>query len=378
MFIRILSNARKHILRSGWIGFASVFVMALAFLVASIFAGLAFIANLNIQNIESKSNVLVFFNVGMENDVVSRLQTKWQTLEDVKEITYLTEDQAYATYAEYTSRILPEIYKVLNEFEEKKLPSSLEIKLSKLDNIKELQKTIQADIDEELKKLVILKLDEQEEILNEGEASTETETTNSETAAAEEVQTEDDSTATDRSELTTVDLYAEDTRYKHGEEAGDVPISLIVDAENLSKQKDVFFQLRIAGIGTMGLLMIFVVIFVFMTTEFRLFNQKEEIGVMQLVGGSLLFIRSPYVLEGGFYGFAGAVISMLFIGGLYFALFVANQSSSFAQYIYAQFGQLPWPQFTPAGWLAMFAGLAATGFLLGAVSSYMSIRRYIR
>lgn len=376
MFIRILSNARKHILRSSWIGFASVFVMALAFLVASIFAGLAFIANLNIQNIESKSNVLVFFNVGMDIEVVNRLEEKWGTLEDVKEITYLTEEQAYSTYAEYTSRILPEIYKVLNEFEEKKLPSSLEIKLSKLDNIKELQSAIQADIDSELRSLVILKLDEQSNLVDKNESEVAVIEDGSE--AEQTIPEANESVASETDQITVVDLYASDVRYKYAEEPGDVPIALIVDAENLSKQKDVFFQLRIAGIGTMGLLMIFVVIFVFMTTEFRLFNQKEEIGVMQLVGGSLLFIRSPYVLEGGFYGFAGAVISMLFIGGLYFALFIANQSSSFAQYIYAQFGQLPWPQFTPAGWLAMFAGLALSGFLLGAISSYMSIRRYIR
>lgn len=372
MFIRILSNARKHIVRSGWIGFASVFVMTLAFLVASIFAGLAFIANLNIQNIESKSNVLVFFNVGMDQEVIQRLQSKWDTLEDVNNISYLSEEQAYSTYAEYTSRLLPEIYKVLNEFEEKKLPSSLEIKLSRLDNIRDLQKAIQSDIEEELKRLVILEL--------ETGADTDNTTQAVETTAETENIVDEVTAQTEKeiNSLTVVDLYARDTRYKYSEEPGDIPISLVVDAENLSKQKDVFFQLRIAGIATMSLLMLFVVIFVFMTTEFRLFNQKEEIGVMQLVGGSLFFIRSPYVIEGGFYGLMGALLSMFIVGGLYVALFVLNQSSSFSQYIYAQFGQLPWPQFTPAGWAALIGGLAVTGFLLGAVSSYMSIRRYIR
>lgn len=376
MFIRILSNARKHIVRSGWIGFASVFVMTLAFLVASIFAGLAFIANLNIQNIESKSNVLVFFNVGMDQEVIQRLQSKWDTLEDVNNISYLSEEQAYSTYAEYTSRLLPEIYKVLNEFEEKKLPSSLEIKLSKLDNIKDLQKTIQADIEEELKRLVILELETE----TDNEDTTQTDDAAVETVNETESLDNEVTAQTDEeiNSLTVVDLYASDTRYKYGEEPGDVPISLVVDAENLSKQKDVFFQLRIAGIATMSLLMLFVVIFVFMTTEFRLFNQKEEIGVMQLVGGSLFFIRSPYVIEGGFYGLLGAILSMLIIGGLYVGLFVLNQSSSFSQYIYAQFGQLPWPQFTPAGWTVLIGGLAISGFLLGAISSYLSIRRYIR
>lgn len=369
MFIRILSNSRKHIFRSGWIGFASVFVMTLAFLVASIFAGLAFVANLNIQNIESKSNVLVFFNVGMDQEIIQRLQSKWEALEDVNNILYLSEEQAYITYAEYTSRLLPEIYKVLDKFEEKKLPSSLEIKLSKLDNIKDLQKTMQADIEEELRRLVILDL--KTPVENVGK-------TQENDSAVGEVNDNESKNNQETQSLTLIDLYAPNTRYKYGEEPGDVPISLVVDSENLSKQKDVFFQLRIAGIATMSLLMLFVVIFVFMTTEFRLFNQKEEIGVMQLVGGSLFFIRSPYVIEGGFYGLLGSILSMLIIGGLYVGLFVLNQSSSFAQYIYAQFSHLPWPQFTTAGWAALIGGLAISGFLLGAISSYLSIRRYIR
>jgi cell division protein FtsX len=359
MFGRILINTRKHILRSGWVGWASVFVMTLAFLVASIFGGLALVANLYVNYIESKSNMLVFFDVGMDQDVIERLRAKWEEEENISEIVFLSEEEAFDFYAAYTSRVVPEQYQVLTRFDEKKLPSSLEIKISSLNNIGEVQATLQQDINEELQKLVILELEEEEEVPVVEEGIEEGET------PIEEVIEEPEE-------------IEDGIRYKYSDEVNEPPINLIVDSENLEILKEVFFNVRIAGIGALSLLFVFVSIFIFMTVEFRLYNQKDEIGVMQLVGGSLFFIRAPYILEGGFYGSMGALFSSGVIGAGLATIFVFNEDSTLTRYIYDNFGQLPWPQIETIEWAGIIAALAMVGFLLGAVSSYFSIRRYIR
>ncbi|GIW58752.1 MAG: hypothetical protein KatS3mg086_037 [Candidatus Dojkabacteria bacterium] len=115
-----------------------------------------------------------------------------------------------------------------------------------------------------------------------------------------------------------------------------------------------------------------------MTVEFRLSRQMEEIGVMQLVGGSLFFIRSPYILEGGFYGAIGAMISSLILGSIFTFVFVVNQGSNLTVFIYESIGKLNWPSLSVLDYGVIILILTLCGFCLGALSSYLSIRRYIR
>ncbi len=357
MFGRILSNTKKHIRRSGWIGIASVFVMTLAFLVASIFGGLAYVANLYIDFIEGKSNMLVFFEVGVDQQIVRNLQAKWQNVPGIKSISYLSEEEAYEFYSEYTARVVPEQFQILSRFSEKKLPSSLEIQLRSLDDIDSVQNVLSTEIDAENAKLITYNL-------NETQPDSESDNESAEESEGEE------SVVISESSLKVTYLYSEDPEKP--------PINLVVDNENLQTLKSVFFALRLAGLVTLALLFLFVSIFIFMTVEFRLYNQKEEIGVMQLVGGSLVFIRAPYILEGGFYGAVGALMSTALLGSVLASVFVFNKDWAITRFLYDNFGQLNWPDLGVLGLVIVIALLTIIGFILGALSSYLSIRRYIR
>ncbi|MCA9379133.1 FtsX-like permease family protein, partial [Candidatus Dojkabacteria bacterium] len=112
--------------------------------------------------------------------------------------------------------------------------------------------------------------------------------------------------------------------------------------------------------------------------EYRTYNRMEEIGVMQLVGGSLAYIRAPYILEGATYGFLGALISGLVIGGLGLYVFVLNPTSSLSVFLFERISVLPFPSITWLGWLGIFGLNLLGGVLLGTVSSYLAIRRYIK
>ena len=79
--------------------------MTMAFLVASIFGSLAFISNLYINFIEQKSNLLVFFEVGVEPEILEELKTEWEGIDEIKSISFTSEEQAYELYSDYTARI---------------------------------------------------------------------------------------------------------------------------------------------------------------------------------------------------------------------------------------------------------------------------------
>jgi cell division protein FtsX len=335
MFTRILANTKKQIQRSGWAGWGSLSVMTLAFLVACIFGGLAYFSNLWIQFIESRSNVLVFFDVGMDEAVINRLKDKWSANEYIKAIGYTTEDEAFKIYGDYASRVQPVQYDALktNQFIDGKLPSSLDIQIYSLDDLGKLTDIIKADIQTELKSLEIY-----------------------------------DPNAPEGSSI----------KYKYAQEEGLPPINLRVDSESLDKLRIVLSFLRVSGLIIIALLFVVIFFFTFMTVEFRLYNQMEEIGVMQLVGGSLFFIRSPYILEGGFYGVIGALISTFILGSTMTALLVFNVQPVISQFFFENFGRLPWPNITPLGWGGIFLIIALMGFILGTGSTWLSIKRYIR
>lgn len=340
MFGRIISNTAKQISRSGWSAWASISVMTLAFLVATIFGGLAYVSNVYIQYIESKSNVLVFFEEGMDREVIDSLQQKWSNNPKIKSITYTSEEDAYTLFADYTAVVQKEVYTVLKTKESKTLPSSLDIQIYSLSDLSALKSDLEADIELANKDLQII-----------------------DTSAAPQ---EENPTS-----------YAQ-PMYKYSRDPTQKPIVLKVDDQSLDQLRQVLYFLRIVGVAVLAILFIGIFFFTFLAIEFRLQSQTEEIGVMQLVGGSLLFIRSPYVLEGGFYGFVGAGISSLIIGGFVFAVFVLNKSSTVSVFLYKMFNQLPWPEVSTIGLIGILLSLSLSGFLIGALSSYLSIRRYIR
>lgn len=333
MFSRILANTKKQIQRSGWAGWGSISVMTLALLVAIIFGGLAYFSNLWIQYIESRSNILVFFEVGMDAEIIESLKDKWELNPQIKSITYTTEEEAYSIYGDYSSKVQPIQYEVLstNQFIDGKLPSSLDIQIFTLNDLKSVTDFVKKDIDSEVKKLEIIPAD-----------------------ASKPVE------------------------YKFSQDPTVPPVTLRVDSESLDKLREVLLTLRVAGLAVITLLFVVIFFFTFMTVEFRLYNQMEEIGVMQLVGGSLYFIRTPYIFEGAFYGFIGSLISTFLIGTVLIVVFVLNPTSAISVFLYENFARLPWPQVTPFGWVGVVAFVGFIGAFIGGFSTWFSIRRYIR
>jgi len=107
----------------------------------------------------------------------------------------------------------------------------------------------------------------------------------------------------------------------------------------------------------------------FNTIRLTIYNQRQEIEIMKLVGGSSWHIKAPYLVEGGLYGVFAAIITLvIFYPVIYLAspkleILMPNASlmgyfvSNALQYIFLVF---------------------SAGILLGVISSAVAIKRFLK
>jgi cell division transport system permease protein len=127
------------------------------------------------------------------------------------------------------------------------------------------------------------------------------------------------------------------------------------------------------------LFVIVAIIITFNTIRVIIFSSKEEISVMKLVGASNIYIRGPFVVSGIMYGIFSGILTLMILASFAFysdALlmkFAGIQgvndfnifANVFSSYFIQNFGQI-------------FAIIMGSGIVLGALSSYMAVKRYLR
>jgi cell division transport system permease protein len=121
------------------------------------------------------------------------------------------------------------------------------------------------------------------------------------------------------------------------------------------------------------------IIITFNTIRLIIFTAKDEISIMKLVGASNLYIRGPFVISGIMYGLFSGAFTLVLMGGLaYYSdtiimKFAGVQGAQdfsllinvFSSYFITNFGQI-------------FALILGSGIVLGAISSYLAVKRYLR
>ncbi len=122
------------------------------------------------------------------------------------------------------------------------------------------------------------------------------------------------------------------------------------------------------GLALFGALGVISVVIVMNTVRTAVFHRRKEIEVMKLVGATEWFVKFPFVVEGMVVGAIAAVTSM----GLLVAFY-----RPFVRRFQADFFFIPLA-YDP-GFLNLLArDMLFAGILLGAVGSYLGVRRYVR
>ena len=131
--------------------------------------------------------------------------------------------------------------------------------------------------------------------------------------------------------------------------------------------------LREIGIFAIIVFTLICALIIFNTIQMAIFNRRDEITIMRLLGASTTFIRGPFVVESAIYGILSAVISVLFINGAFIAASNALQASSLGLldigYANSYFDNH----------FFMLLGIQLMlGIVLGVVSSIIATRRYLK
>jgi len=159
--------------------------------------------------------------------------------------------------------------------------------------------------------------------------------------------------------------------------------SSLIDIDSMGKQKITFRQneeainklsnvlsvSRKIGFSVSGILALIALMVAYNTVRVAIYNSKDEIAVMQLVGASRSFIRGPFLIEGLIHGFISAVFTLL---ALYGILFWTGER------IASAFGGLNIYTYFVSNILQISFILLVAGALLGVLSAQFATKRYLK
>lgn len=161
--------------------------------------------------------------------------------------------------------------------------------------------------------------------------------------------------------------------------------SSIIDKINYNQNKLVIDRLsRIipaaekTGMGIALVLVAVAIIVTFNTVRLVIYASKDEISVMKLVGASNAYVRGPFVTSAIMYGIVSALLTLIILAIFAYytdaaiVKFAGVQGTQdfgliinvFSTYLRENFGQI-------------FVGIVGSGIVLGAISAYLAVRRYL-
>ncbi len=111
------------------------------------------------------------------------------------------------------------------------------------------------------------------------------------------------------------------------------------------------------------------VLITFNTIRLAIYTAREEISVMRLVGASNQYIRGPFVFEGIIYGIVSAVITLVVFYPITFWLGPTTETF---------FGEINIFTYYTENFGQVFAIIVGLGVVLGALSSWLAVKRYLK
>jgi cell division transport system permease protein len=150
--------------------------------------------------------------------------------------------------------------------------------------------------------------------------------------------------------------YIDTTSYTSNQDAINLLARIVSDTETGGWVVTIFLAL-IAGLV------------VYNTIRLAIYSNRDEIGIMRVVGASNALVRGPYVVEGLFWGGIAAVLSLIIVAPVCYL--ISHGLSDFIpglnifQYFYTHILQL-------------FLYQLLFGVVIGSLSSFWAVRRYLK
>ena len=127
--------------------------------------------------------------------------------------------------------------------------------------------------------------------------------------------------------------------------------------------------LQIASIAVISVLLVVSLLIISNTVKLAMYDRRDEIAIMKMVGATNGFIRVPFIVEGFSLGMIGAALAF----GLEWAMYDALVAKIEAMDSLQLFSFVPFQQLL----LPMIAVFAGAGLFVGIVGSWTSIRKFL-
>ncbi len=123
------------------------------------------------------------------------------------------------------------------------------------------------------------------------------------------------------------------------------------------------------GFAVSAILAVISLLIAFNTIRLAIFISRDEIAVMRLVGASNKYVRGPFVISGVIYGLVAGVMTMIIFYPV--TKWLGESASNF-------FGGVNFFNYYTSNFGELFGIIVGAGVILGAVSSFWAVRRYLK
>lgn len=149
----------------------------------------------------------------------------------------------------------------------------------------------------------------------------------------------------------------------------------VIDSVNFYENKTAIDRLtnliqdsRTLGIAIAIVLIAASVLISFNTIRLAIYTSRDEIGVMNLVGAGQWYVRGPFMIAGVLYGAVAGIVVLLLMYPL--LVWIGPGSERFL-------GTFNVFTYFTSHFILMFVVVMGSGIALGALSSYLAVRRYL-
>lgn len=304
-FKRIFKWGFINFFRNGVVSVATVLVMSLSIFMIGLVIIGSIFLNGVITSLEEKVDISVYFKAGSPEGEILSLQKDLEGHTDVGNVKYISQDEALRVFKERHAND-DLVLQSLDVVEENPFSASLEIKAKDTGKYGEIAKFLE-----------------------------------------------------EQSAANLIDVNPN----------GEKKITYRQNQAAIEKLATILSTAKIVGFAVSLMLAVIAIMVAYNTVRLAIYNSKEEISVMQLVGASYAFIRGPFLVEGVMYG----LISSLFTIAVFYPIFwwTGQKTASI-------FGGLNVFSYFTANILEISLILFGVGLFLGVLSSAFAIRKYLR
>lgn len=304
-FQRIIKSGVTNFLRGGLISVATVLVMSLSMLV---FGGVlvgGIFVNGVISSVEDKVDISVYFKLDSSEEKILSFKSELERNPDVKSIRYVSKESALENFLERHKGDAL-ILRSIETVESNPFSANFDINAKNTNKFEGITRFLEASA---------------------------------------------------HSSLIDTDSF------------GKPKITFRQNEEAINKLSNVLSVSRKIGFSVSGILALIALMVAYNTVKVAIYNSKDEIAVMQLVGASRSFIRGPFLVEGLIHGLISAIFTIL---TLYVILLWAGERTVSA------FGGLNIYAYFTSNIFQISLILIASGVLLGMLSAQFATKRYLK